>query len=121
MSNAWQSYPGAPVPGTRICHLDDVADAGLLPVEIGGFGLLVLRQARDVRAFVNACPHQYLPLDYRSGSILSADGARLICSNHEANFDAVTGEGLGGLVQGCNLDMVPVTLDRKDDILVGET
>ena len=119
MTTAWQSYPGAPVPGTRICHLHDIPDAGLLPVEIGGFGLLVVRQARDVHAFVNACPHQYLPLDYRGPSILSADGARLICSNHEAHFEIMTGEGLGGLVQGCNLDMVPLTLDRNEDVLIG--
>jgi len=32
----------------------------------------------------------------------------LICSNHDAVFDAETGEGLGGHGQGCQLDPVPL-------------
>lgn len=73
----------------------------------GAFPLLLVRMGGFLRAYVNACPHQYLPLDYRSSSVLSADGARLLCSAHGAVFDPATGGCLSG--DGADgLDPVPV-------------
>ncbi len=110
MSEAWKSYPGAASPGTDLCGLDDLPDPGSFSVSVGDFSVLLVRNGAELRAFVNACPHQYLPLDYRADDVLSADRGKLICSNHDAVFDADTGEGLGGFAQGCALDMVPVEI-----------
>ena len=104
---AWTDYSSAPAPGTRVCPLAQVA--GVLSLSVvtdkGSFPLLVT-QAGGLRAYVNACPHQYLPLDYRSDQLLSADGTMLMCSAHGARFDISTGAALRGA--DCGLDAVPV-------------
>ncbi|WP_207456089.1 Rieske (2Fe-2S) protein [Azospirillum sp. SYSU D00513] len=58
--------------------------------------LLVLRQGGAVRVFRDLCPHVFLPLTYRGPRVLSADGLRLRCTNHGAEFDAETGAPVAG-------------------------
>ncbi len=117
MSEAWQSYPRAPSRGAVICAVSDVPDPGTLSVEVSGFSVLLVRVDGKLRVYVNACPHQYLPLDYRRDQVLSADHAVLRCSNHQAGFSVDTGEGVDGFGQGCNLDAIPVSI-RPDGMIV---
>ena len=109
---AWTDYSSAPVAGTDVCAVAQVEGVLSLNIETerGVFPLLVLRAGGGFRAYVNACPHQYLPLDYRGGGLLSADGARLMCSVHGAQFDIETGEAKAGPAQDpeCGLDAVPL-------------
>ncbi len=107
MSDAWESYPRAPSRGTPLAASSALAEGDTLSLNLDGFPVLLLRGPTGLRGFVNACPHQFLPLDYRSDSILA--GAVLRCSNHDAGFDADTGDGLDGLALGCNLDPIPLT------------
>jgi nitrite reductase/ring-hydroxylating ferredoxin subunit len=116
--DAWRDFPGAPSEGTHICAETEVPQAGVTSHDLDGFPLLLVASAEGLRAFVNACPHQYLPLDWRSSNILSADGETLRCSNHDAGFDACTGQGVDGLGQGCALDPVPVTV-RDGWLVIG--
>ena len=102
---SWQDLSTAPAPGTVICDLDQVE--GVAAFDLNGFPLLVIRDADGLRGFVNLCPHQYLPLDFHGDRVLSADGARLICSSHQAQFDTVTGEVCAGPAC-CGLDSVPL-------------
>lgn len=118
MSDAWQSYPGAPEPGAPICHLSDLPDHGALPFDIGDFPVLLVKTGDDIRAFVNACPHQFLPLTYKGGAVLSSDGARLICSNHDAQFDSQTGAGISGFGHGCELDPLPICISKTGEISI---
>ncbi|MBM9596165.1 Rieske (2Fe-2S) protein [Roseitranquillus sediminis] len=106
----WTDYSSAPEVGTPICARAAVRGALAVAVETasGAFPLLLVETAAGVRAYVNACPHQYLPLDHRGPQVLSIDGRRLTCSNHEAQFDAESGEGVAGHGLGCHLDAVPV-------------
>ncbi|RTR06455.1 Rieske (2Fe-2S) protein [Halomonas nitroreducens] len=113
MPLAWKQYRSAPSPGTRVLEADalPVGEHRSLTLESphGRFPLLVIRlDDGQLLAYVNACPHQYLPLDQRGSRILSQDGEQLRCTNHDATFSARTGEGLGGLGLGCALDPVPV-------------
>ncbi len=117
MSDAWKSYPGAPEEGTVVCPLEDAADGEATCVEVDGFPLVILRRRDEVSAFVNACPHQYLPLNYKSDRLLSADGAIIRCSNHSAGFDAMTGEGVEGLALGACLDPAPVSISHGRIVL----
>lgn len=119
MSDAWKSHPGAPSPGSKLCALSEIPDPGTHSVLAGGISILLARNSAKVSAFVNACPHQYLPLDYRAADVLSADGFKLICSNHDAVFDAETGEGLGGFAKGCELDPVPIVV-KDGDVLIAD-
>lgn len=105
---AWTDYAAAPAPGTRICAAADLVRVLSLSVEgaRGALPVQLVRRAAGVSAFVNACPHQYLPLDYRGPQVLSADGARLLCTSHGASFCAESGAPLSGL--DCGLDAIPV-------------
>lgn len=105
----WRDWPRAPAPGTALCPRDAVA--GVLTLNLDGFPVLLVESPAGLRAYVNACPHQFLPLDHRAPGVLSADGTRLICSSHQAMFDAATGEVLGGPAQDC-LDEIPLTTER---------
>jgi len=73
-----------------------------------------------VHAFVNACPHQYLPLDHRGNSILSADGTVVRCTNHGAGFCISTGQGVEGLGIDHQLDAVPVCIDDLGQIVIDD-
>jgi len=118
MSGAWNAYRGAPGGGTLICKISDILDPGTLCLEIAGYPVLLARRCGTVTAFVNACPHQYLPLNHRGERVLSADGQTLRCTNHGAGFDATTGKGRDGLAVGCALDAIPVRLDRDGSVRV---
>ncbi|MFV0385632.1 Rieske (2Fe-2S) protein [Paracoccus sp. (in: a-proteobacteria)] len=104
----WQDYPSAPAPGTVICAADDVTGVHALTVATGkgDFPILVARSGNGFCAYVNACPHQYLPLDYRGRQLQSADGTMILCTNHGARFDLATGVAVDGA--DCGLDRVPV-------------
>jgi nitrite reductase/ring-hydroxylating ferredoxin subunit len=116
--DAWKDFPGAPGRGAVICTASDLPERGVRSFDLDGFPVILVASADGLRAYVNACPHQFLPLDWRSGNILSPDGETLRCSNHDAGFDACTGAGLDGLAQGCALDPVPVTL-RDGWLVIG--
>ncbi|MCE9663822.1 Rieske 2Fe-2S domain-containing protein [Halomonas sp. M5N1S17] len=123
MTQAWQQYRSAPALGTRLVRLDEV-DVGsthslTLKCEKGSFPLLLVRLDEIPLAYVNACPHQYLPLDQRGSRILSHDGEALRCTNHDATFSARTGEGLSGHGEGCALDPVPLSVDDDGWLVIG--
>lgn len=105
---AWDDYSSAPEPGTAICAADQVDRPVAIDVigPKGSFPLLLMRSGAVFRAYVNACPHQYLPLNYRGEQILSADGRQLLCTAHGARFDIDTGQPLAGA--DCGLDHVPI-------------
>ncbi|MBB3232080.1 Rieske (2Fe-2S) protein [Halomonas stenophila] len=115
MPQSWQQYRSAPSPGTRVVEADALPEQGHLSVTVesdrGRFPLLVIRLGDGaLKAYVNACPHQFLPLDQRGDRLLSEDGEQLRCTNHDAAFATRSGEGVGGLGLGCALDPVPVRL-----------
>lgn len=115
MSDAWKSYPGAPSTGASLGP--DLEEGALRATDIDGFGIIVFRTGLGLMAYVNACPHNYMPLTYQSEDILTSTGKFLVCSNHDAVFDAATGEAKSGPVQGCTLDAVPVVL-RDGQIVI---
>jgi len=92
-----------------LAQSSDVPMGGTKTMMVGAFPIVFVRGAGGLRAFVNACPHQYLPLDYKGDKLLSTDGKTLRCTNHSAGFSAETGDGTEGLGLGCALDPVPVS------------
>lgn len=118
MSLTWQDFPGAPALGHPLCAVSDIPEAGVLALSVEGFPVLVLRVAGQFRAYVNACPHQFLPLTQRSTSILSHDGTRLICSNHNAEFLVENGLGVAGFALESCLAAIP-TLVMGGQLTVG--
>lgn len=118
MSDTWKTYPHAPAKGKDVCHFSDLDDPGTLAVDVDGFPLLLVRSGNQLHAFVNACPHQYLPLDHKGNKLLSADATKLRCTNHSAGFDIATGEGVEGLGIGCALSHVPVRITENHRVVI---
>lgn len=118
---AWRRHPHAPAPGTTLGRLGEIEDPGVRVLTFGTgrrvFSMLVVRRGQAVSAFLDACPHVWLPLSWRGGSLLSADGQRLVCSNHFAEFDAGDGSPVSGPVD-CALDRIPVTVDDDGTIMM---
>lgn len=119
---AWRRHPQAPAPGTVLGKMAEIDDPGVRVLSFGigrrVFSMLLVRRGRTVRAFLDACPHVWLPLSWRSPNLLSADGARIVCSNHFAEFDADDGGPLSGPAD-CALDTIPVHVEAGGAIVMG--
>lgn len=72
------------------------------------WAVLVVRSEGVLRAYLNACPHQYLPLDFQGPNIVSADGSMLMCSMHGAMFAIEDGRCLDGPAMPCALTAVDI-------------
>jgi nitrite reductase/ring-hydroxylating ferredoxin subunit len=98
--------------------LSEATDAEVTLVDHDEFGpIVVVRRGAEVRAFRNLCPHQWLPLTYRSPNIVSADGRRLRCSNHGAEFRVEDGRPLDAAL-ACGLEPVPVHVDAEGRVML---
>ncbi|WP_052120160.1 Rieske (2Fe-2S) protein [Inquilinus limosus] len=119
---AWRRHPHAPAPGTALGRIEEIGDPGVRALSFGAgrrvFSMLLVRHGGTVHAFLDACPHAFLPLTWRGGSVLSADGQRLVCSNHFAEFDAADGHPVSGPAD-CGLDALPVRLEPDGAIVMG--
>lgn len=105
----WTDLSSAPAVGTLVAGVPQSgAQAITITTATGDFPMLLVVTDDGIKAYVNACPHQFLPLDYRSDSLLSQDGAKLMCSAHGAMFDATTGQGVAGHGLDCRLAPVPL-------------
>lgn len=124
MVDAWKNYASAPDPGVVICAVCDIEYGATKSVVLncgrGDYPILLIATHDGIKAYVNACPHQYLPLDYRGDKLLSADGALVRCTNHGAAFCVATGKGVEGLGVGLQLDPVPIHLNKAGNIVIGE-
>jgi nitrite reductase/ring-hydroxylating ferredoxin subunit len=104
--------------GTILGLLQDITDGAVTEHSVDPLGsVLLLRRGADVRAWRNLCPHQWLPLTYRSPKILSADGTRLRCSNHGAEFSVDDGRPLDASLP-CGLEPVPVHIDAAGRVVL---
>jgi nitrite reductase/ring-hydroxylating ferredoxin subunit len=123
-TEAWRRERGAPATGTSLGPLSAIAEGEAREFRFGEgrrvFSILVVRHRDAPRAYVNACPHVFLPLTWRSVRVLSADGERLICSNHQAEFRVADGSIVSGPAEpGCALTPVPVHVDTEGDLVIG--
>jgi nitrite reductase/ring-hydroxylating ferredoxin subunit len=120
MPDAWRGYRGAPAGGTILCGADEIAEGSVKFARLGPteFPVLIVRSKDTLAAYVNACPHQYLPLDHHGDNVLSADGAVLRCTNHSAGFRVRDGVGIEGLGLNCALDSIPIVVDGDGRIRI---
>lgn len=95
----------------RVATLADLRDGVPKRVKAGATPILLIRDARQVRAFQADCPHAGAPLE--EGTVCHG---KLICPWHKGTFDAASGALLEPpALQG--LTRYAVTLDG-DDVLV---
>ncbi|MCI0916271.1 Rieske 2Fe-2S domain-containing protein [Pseudomonas stutzeri] len=93
-----------------LCRLDELAEGkslGFDPLQGGKDSLFALRSGGAVHLYRNSCPHLDVPLEYRKDRFLSADGIRVICYAHGAQFLPDTGLCVHGPCLGERLTAVP--------------
>lgn len=107
---------GEPAPAQALralCREDEIAEGGArgFPPPPGGFiGLFAVRSAGRIVVYLNSCPHIGVPLDWAPDRFLTADGSRIICATHGAEFRIADGACLHGPCRGQALQQVPVTI-----------
>ena len=105
--------------------LPDFPDGNATPASYRDDGgrevaVLVVRRGAQLRAYLDLCPHQCLPLTWRGRKVLSADGERLRCSNHGAEFAVADGRGLSGPGSAYGLTSVPLRVDPDGTVRVDD-
>lgn len=95
--------------------LADLADPGAVSLTVGEGPdrreVLVTRAGDQVRAFVDACPHAFVPLGDGLAPLLDRQDPRLlVCSFHGARFEAATGRCVSGPCRGKALAPLAVTV-----------
>jgi nitrite reductase/ring-hydroxylating ferredoxin subunit len=112
--------------GDILCRVSDIADPGskgpfvvVLGSEEGDeeTEIFLVRSEGKVRAFVNVCPHRYLPLNWKDDSFLTLDKSRILCVVHAALFDTDTGDCLT-MHAPDGLTPVAITIEGDDIRLV---
>lgn len=116
----WQDFPDAPGAGQTLGADRDIRAGAITFADIDGFPVILTRLDGRPRAYVNACPHQFLPFNQRSDQVLGADGKTLICSNHDAGFSLATGKGISGEGLGACLSEIPVLVANGQIIIANE-
>ena len=103
------------MPATRLCRFDELLPGtarGFDPQRTGEDTVFVLRRGTDLRAYHNRCPHQGARLEYRKDHFLSADGQRVVCYAHGAQFDPDTGACTQGACLGQALEPVSCRVEE---------
>jgi nitrite reductase/ring-hydroxylating ferredoxin subunit len=117
----WRELSNAPVPGTRLCFLDEVPDGEGREVSFGEgpetFRVLLLRRGEQMFAYHNCCPHFSLPLNYEPQVFHVCDREYLMCAHHTALFRIEDGHCFDGPCTGARLTPIPITRD-SDSIRV---
>lgn len=67
-----------------------------------------IRYRGRVHAYVNACAHRNVELDWAEGEFFDADARYLICATHGARYDPASGRCLSGPCAGRALRPIPV-------------
>ena len=80
-----------------------------------------VRRGPEVFAYVNVCPHQFLPLNWHTDIFLTLDKTQILCVMHAARFEIETGEmTYGPITDDCRLRPVPVVVQDGEVRLAAE-
>ena len=104
----WRTRPRAPMPGTVLAPLEELADGAAKEFVFRG---------QAVFGYLNICPHYSSPLNHRAGHFLNEDGSRIRCTMHFAEFRIEDGFGVAGAAQNCWLDPVPVHVEDGNIVI----
>jgi nitrite reductase/ring-hydroxylating ferredoxin subunit len=118
--------PATPQPlraGDILCRVSDIAEPGskgpfVVELDTEETEIFLVRNDGRVRAFVNVCPHRYLPLNWKDDSFLTLDKSRILCVVHAAIFDTDTGDCLT-MHSPDGLTPVAIAVEGDDIRLVG--
>ena len=101
--------------------LDLIEDGGFAEVEAllegDAESLIVHRDGRAVRAWLNVCPHAGRRLDWAPGKFLKSKEGHLVCAAHGASFELGRGDCVAGPCRGDSLRAVAVEVREGQVVL----
>jgi nitrite reductase/ring-hydroxylating ferredoxin subunit len=110
--------PARPLPETRLCRLDEIAEPGArgFSFRLGDalFAGFVVRHGVDVRGYEDHCPHAGMPLALFRNRYLTREGDLILCASHGALFRPLDGVCVGGPCAGRALTSWPVRIEGED-------
>jgi nitrite reductase/ring-hydroxylating ferredoxin subunit len=102
-------------PGDALCRLDEIENPGSRGFVMLRDGeeeeIFVVRDGEEAFAYVNICPHRFLPLNWKPDVFLNFQKTRILCVVHAATFDMRDGSYLGGPCPGQGLEPVAITIE----------
>jgi nitrite reductase/ring-hydroxylating ferredoxin subunit len=105
---------------TRLCRLEELEATGAKGVTLAnGREIVVVASAGSAKAYVNACPHQGIPLETFPDRFLTPKRDLLICTGHGALFRVEDGLCVAGPCNGARLRSVPVDI-REGQVMLGD-
>ncbi len=102
-----------------LAHVDDVtnARATIARVPGEGFSVILIKDGEgQIRAWINNCPHQHVPLNEAYKVDVNPFTKTLKCSVHDAWFKVDDGECVEGPCYGDHLTPFPIRIDEAGNI-----
>lgn len=101
-----------------LAHVNDVSGAKATIAQVPGRGesVILIRDGKTVKAFVNNCPHQHVPLNEAYKVDVNPFEKTLKCSVHDAWFKVEDGECVEGPCLGEHLQPFPIRIDDQGQI-----
>ncbi len=95
-----------------LCAPGDIPDGSGRAFAFGegkaAVGIIVLRDAERVTAYVNLCPHFWIPLNVHE--LPTTFRKHVLCANHYAAFRFADGYCVEGPCEGSSLEPVPLAV-----------
>ncbi len=95
-----------------LCRIDELADPGTKNVVLGEgedeLDIIIVQAGGTRHAYINCCPHQFIPLETFPNHFLNTDKTEIVCSGHGARFALATGECVSGPFLGKSLGRLPI-------------
>lgn len=97
----------------EVCRLAEIPAGGAKGFEIPGgtYDGFLVREGERVSAYLNTCPHQGHPLNWKPDAFLTRSGELIMCSVHGAIFEKGSGVCVGGPCVGKILRNLEVMVD----------
>lgn len=92
---------------------------GFDPEATGSDTMFVVRKYGRLYGWRDACPHYGgTPMAWRKDAYVNADGTRIVCAAHGAQFDMRTGACTLGPCLGQSLDRIELAVTQDNDIYI---
>ena len=104
---------------TFLCKIDTLSDPGTQNVVLGeppdDLDIVIVQTAGTRHAYINSCPHEFIPLETFPNHFLTEDKKHLLCSGHGAQFNLANGECVSGPCLGKSL--ARLAIEERDGAL----
>lgn len=107
-----------------LCRLEEIAEGearGFGPFEGSRAKAFVVRKDGALHAYWDACPHYGdTPMAWRTNAYLNAQGTRIVCASHGAEFEIETGRCVAGAALGLSLRPAPIRATPSGEIVIDD-